>query len=199
MAALPISLDSKFSKVFKMFCKTVFLITLVTSCQRTTAQEEGPLSTYDIFYSAGVEAYSQERWFECMSFMQKALADYKEYTDTLVECRLQCNSDNVIAENSGTLVELSFLESAIKKSDCLRRCKELRLKNRPESIDESVKADFDSLKPYDYLQICAYKVQDICRFSHSYCIQMTHFTQVLCSRMCQNVVKPVSGFLITDV
>ena len=125
------------------------------------ALPEDPSMTYDVLYNAGTTAYMEERWFECSHNIFKALEDYRFHQDTLVGCRLKCAYE-APKSNITTSLEFKFLDLAIRKSNCIRRCKSARLQDRPEvEVLDSIKADFDDYKPYDFLQICAFKVSQI--------------------------------------
>ena len=137
--------------------RSTLLIALISlwSC---AALPEEPSVTYDMLYSAAVESYSVERWYECTQFLQRALDDYKFYHDTLTDCRLKCKRGHPMVALESQEFELDFFNAALKRSDCLRRCKEEKLPDRPEGIAEDVEREFEEHKPYDYLQICAFKV-----------------------------------------
>ena len=133
----------------------VIVVILIVNC---SALPEDPSVTYDMLYSAGVESYNSERWYECSAFMQRALDDYKFYHDTLTDCRLGCKQINPVANQPMSSIELEFFHASLKRSDCLRRCKEMKLPDRPEGVTEEINTEFEELKPYDYMQICAFKV-----------------------------------------
>ena len=54
---------------------------------------------------------------------------------------------------------MGYLEFGSNHSDCTKECKQQIFNWGPDHIeDEEVEGAFDKLEPYDYLQICAYKV-----------------------------------------
>ena len=168
MAAFPVLKTGTFNRALEMVLSVstyLFVLAAINSCVPQTSGE--PVVTFDVLYNAGIESYAQERWAECVDYMRKAIADHKTFQDNLIECRLMCesvskNSDKYLSYEDlamrDRLSELSFFEIALRRSDCIRRCKKEKLSGRPESVDQEIMAEFDKLKPYDYLQICAYQV-----------------------------------------
>jgi hypothetical protein len=123
--------------------------------------------TFDVLYNAGIESYVEERWSECADYMLKAIKDHKTFQENLIDCRLKCESDTGTIPNyldyddleaRRTEKELAFFELALTRSNCIRRCKKEKLSGRTDSIDAEIMAEFGKLQPYDYLQICSYKV-----------------------------------------
>ncbi|KAK2155798.1 hypothetical protein LSH36_231g04018 [Paralvinella palmiformis] len=167
MAAFPVLKTGTFNRALEMILSVstyLFVLAAINSCVPQTSGE--PVVTFDVLYNAGIESYAQERWAECVDYMRKAIADHKTFQDNLIECRLMCesvskNSDKYLSYEDlamrDRLSELSFFEIALRRSDCIRRCKKEKLSGRPESVDQEIMAEFDKLKPYDYLQICAYQ------------------------------------------
>ena len=128
---------------------------------------DDPHLTYDRLYNAGVEAYLKDRWFECATHIKRALDDYKYYTENLSDCRQLCKHHSSYDVRSVTFAELHFFDNAIRRSDCIRRCKKKRFGERPELEGTiEVRLEFEALKPYDYLQICAFKVKNLILFSN---------------------------------
>ena len=119
---------------------------------------EDPLITYDMLYTSGVEAYNSQRWYECGSFLLRALEDYKQYREELVTCRLKCRAESKTNINSTHHLDLAFFDLSLRRSNCLRRCKKAAFGPRPEVTSEKIESDFENLEPYNYLQLCAYKV-----------------------------------------
>lgn len=141
-----------------MLFKVCFLSLLVYFCSATKAD---PANTYDILYSQAVEAYLNEQWDECVTRMNEAIEDYHFYKDAVVGCRLECIKASFEKPLvSPQLEDMKLWEKMIKKTLCLLKCKKEILKNRAELVDRKVEADFDTLKPYDYLQLCYFKTND---------------------------------------
>lgn len=140
------------SQIFLVLC-------LFGAVYEVDSLPDDPHLTYDRLYNAGVEAYVKERWWECATHIKRALDDYKYYTENLSDCRQVCKHYNNYDVRSTAFAELHFFDNAIKRSDCIRRCKKKRFGDRPETEAViEVRLEFENLKPYDYLQICAFKV-----------------------------------------
>lgn len=115
--------------------------------------------TYESLYKSGVTAYSHDRWFECYDFITKSLQEYRTYNQVLVDCRNSCKL-NFTHVPQDTHPDLHFLNNILKQSYCVKQCKSSKLGTQTENfvVSDKVKEAFDALKPYDYLQICAFKV-----------------------------------------
>ena len=118
--------------------------------------------TYESLFEAGKEAYLQERWYECADHMSKALEDFRLFQNNLIACRQKCHKEITPNDSTQKHLDLTFFTSVVKKSDCLRRCKDEKIGNRPETVKEEIHEIFLNLEPYDYLQICGYKVNQWC-------------------------------------
>lgn len=158
-----------FNFSFKM--NILFLSALVSVMLSSCVQPlpDDARSTYDVLYTAGTEAYTQERWYECMSLMQKALQDFHHYHNNLADCRVRCQNSQKSHVDSTQHSELAFFETVLLRSNCLRRCKQKKLGARVESVvGEDIKNAFATFLPYDYLQICAYKVRRLFSAWHAF-------------------------------
>ena len=131
---------------------------MVLMITATGATKKDPTETYDMLHRSGVEAYNAGRWFECAKHMSAAIDDYKLYHTVLIDCRLKCQQESETDIDHNMFLELAFFDKQLKASDCLRRCKKEHLGSRPEVVNEKVEHDFKNLEPYNYLQLCAYKV-----------------------------------------
>lgn len=127
-----------------------------------SATKADPANSYDILYNQAVEAYLNENWEECVTQMNEAIEDYHFYWDAVVGCRLDCHKesfDNRLV--SPQLEDMRLWEKMIKQTLCLLKCKKGVLKNRAEIVDKKVQEQFQTLLPYDYLQLCYFKVRII--------------------------------------
>ena len=142
-----------------MLFKVCFLSLLAYFCSATKAD---PATSYDILYNQAVEAYLDESWDVCITRMNEAIEDYHFYKDAVVGCRLECLKESFEKPLvSPQLEDMKLWEKMIKKTLCLLKCKKSILKDRAEIIDHKVREDFETLRPYDYLQLCYYKVSEI--------------------------------------
>lgn len=145
-----------FFEKYRYFPKLLCILIVCGCCAATSAD---PSLSYDILYAKGVEAYLDEDWEQCITLMNEAIEDYHFYIDAQVGCRLSCrkqSSDKYVTPQN--LTDLRYWESMIKQTLCILKCKKNVLKNRAEVISRSVSHDFESFKPYDYLQLCYFKV-----------------------------------------
>ena len=161
MAVLPEV--NKIGKTFETMAKVQLLqILTISLCSLLVrSHPQDPLVTYDMLYESGIKSYTHERWSECVAYMQSALDDYKFYHDNLATCRINCQNIPSIKADNPQSVDIAFFKYALQNSDCIRRCKQRVFNGRPESVGKKVIDDFAKLKPYNYLQICAYKVNNI--------------------------------------
>lgn len=116
-------------------------------------------------YGVGIDAYLQNDYEGCVHHMETALQGYHEYYDTVVRCRRGCETDRL---NHKPLFEenpehLHFYEGVIAKTICLKRCLATQLTHVPKyfDMDEWHKTQFETRAPYEYLQLCYYRRQDV--------------------------------------
>jgi len=116
---------------------------------------------YDQMYESGIIAYDQQHWYECSSMMNRAISARRAYWDGVVECRSQCSFLHpfldIAPEN---LLDPLYVYGASQRSKCIEDCKRSMFGGQPDMpFDADLEEAFDSLMPYDYLQLCAYKVK----------------------------------------
>ena len=128
----------------------------------TCATKFDPTETYDILYDKAIEAYLDEDWDKCITFMNEAIEDYHFYVEAQINCRLNCQK---IAQNadpqpiaSPNMGDMAFWEKTVKQTLCLLKCKKGLLKNRAEIVSKDIARSFEYFRPYDYLQLCYFKV-----------------------------------------
>ncbi|XP_049783374.1 prolyl 3-hydroxylase 1-like [Schistocerca cancellata] len=131
----------------------ILLIHLIGSAGESDEQK-----TCDQYFKAGVEAYLEERWYDCVTNLEKALSEYRNYRQTIVNCRTSCDEK---ARSSPHIFEtdvedLHFYEEKIKKTLCLMKCKPNYFRDR-SYLSKEIEEEFENLKPYEYLQLCYYQ------------------------------------------
>ena len=138
-------------------CLLAFCLCLVVS------QEDEPHVTFDALYAAGKEAYGREEWFVCANRMDRAIQGYNDFVESLTRCRRGCREKyaGTGSVSYGAALEFAFFDTTLKRANCIAKCRRERV-NGPsrEHFTGDVAAAFESLKPYDYLQICAYRVRE---------------------------------------
>lgn len=145
----------KYSRFLEILC-------ILVVCNYSTATSADPSRSYDILYNKAVEAYLDENWEQCIASMNEAIEDYHFYNDAQIGCRLSCKKPSGEKEVTPQHVEdLRYWETMIKQTLCILKCKKKVLQGRAEIISRTVSQDFESYKPYDYLQLCYFKVHTI--------------------------------------
>ena len=148
--------------------KCVTLMTLhFVSCMANAnpdAVPSGILLPYQTLYVSGVEAYMKQRWKECVTLVSKAITDHRSYRDQLNTCRYSCKNAGHLKVDETNFLENIYLDAAQKQSVCIKNCTEKVFPNRRPYRDLSsklreVELHFQNLDPYDYLQMCAFKVR----------------------------------------
>lgn len=139
-----------------MLLKLCVFSLIVYFCSATSAD---PTKSYDILYNEAIEAYLDENWDQCVARMNEAIEDFHFYKDAVVGCRIECmraRSEKDLI--SPQLEDMKLWERMIKQTLCILKCKKRILRDRAEIVDKTVMESFDILKPYDYLQLCYFKV-----------------------------------------
>ena len=156
------------------------LAVLSSKCAQATKSD--PAQSYDILYDQAVEAYLEEDWDKCVRLMNEAIEDYHFYVDSQVGCRLNCQkivSVNAMGKqiSPNNLEDMKFFEKMVKQTLCLLKCKKNLLKNRAEIVSRQIMESFEYFRPYDYLQLCYFKVKiiyqqyDTCFLNHGLFLQ----------------------------
>ena len=57
--------------------------------------------TYNALYQEGRQAYTKERWFEAIDFLEKAIEDWHWYRDELAQCRIKCKKVSGLSGEGG--------------------------------------------------------------------------------------------------
>jgi len=144
----------KYSRFLEILC-------ILVVCNYSTATSADPSRSYDILYNKAVEAYLDENWEQCIASMNEAIEDYHFYNDAQIGCRLSCKKPSGEKQVTPQHVEdLRYWETMIKQTLCILKCKKKVLQGRAEIISRTVSQDFESYKPYDYLQLCYFKLND---------------------------------------
>ena len=118
---------------------------------------------FEQLYSEGKEAYLSNDFSGCVQRMEAALLDHKYYTEIITRCKLDCQTQiqtqSAVVEH---IQEMMPFEKLIQETLCLMKCKEGKIpQTRDEFASESTRADFEKKKPYDYLQLCYYKTDQL--------------------------------------
>lgn len=116
--------------------------------------------TYDQVYWKGKEAYSENRWSECVALFTRAIQLHKRHRRDEAACRLKCHLQ---ADNTELLIPEGpyvFFERAIWDTLCLTTCQKHPVATNRDvaATNRVIDQEFENLVPYDYLQMCYFKV-----------------------------------------
>jgi len=130
--------------------------------QKQSQKQPEKAKNFEDLYSKGKEAYLDNNYKDCVVKIESALKDFKFYTDTVSKCKLKCSRKSehfpTVLKNSP---EIEPFEKLIHETLCVMKCKQKILsKTRVENIKEKTRTDFETKKPYDYLQLCYYQTGD---------------------------------------
>ena len=114
-------------------------------------------------YTQGQDAYLENNFELCVNKMEAAVDDYKFYTKTITTCKLDCQiktrSQQYVVEH---ILEMMPFEKLIQETLCLMKCKEMNFpRSRDEFASESTRVDFETKKPFDYLQLCYFQIGEL--------------------------------------
>ncbi|XP_064634488.1 prolyl 3-hydroxylase 1-like isoform X2 [Lineus longissimus] len=163
------------SREFYLLSKTSFELIIVGLCAvfllpkclaSSRAPVQNPDITFETLYTEGKDAYYEERWAECVSFVLKSLEDYKFYRRNLAHCRLSCRAQTGSLvkkkrKDIGDNLDMLFFYGAVQNSDCNRRCHKKLFGRRREVTDQETLKAFETLEPYNYLQLCFFRLGNI--------------------------------------
>lgn len=117
-------------------------------------------ASIDLSYNKGVEAYSGERWTECIAQFEESLHLYNLYKTIIGNCRQTCNSQEYASKIKENIEDLKFYEKLFNTRDCLNTCQEKGFEhvNLNSDIDDSTLYNMQARKPYEYLHVCYFQM-----------------------------------------
>ena len=141
----------------------VVLIHLLISPVRGFGPKKEKNENFEELYKEGKEAYLANDFSGCVTLMEAALEDYKSYTELITSCKIDCHkqvqSQSSVIEH---IEEMMPFEKLVQETLCLMKCKEGKIpENRSEFASEESRAEFEAKKPYDYLQLCYFKTDQL--------------------------------------
>ncbi|XP_013772511.1 prolyl 3-hydroxylase 1-like [Limulus polyphemus] len=149
-----------------MSCVLLFFIFISSPVYSVSGSPKTEL-TYADYYEAGVEAYLDNRWKECINFLEKSLKEYSLHRSALVECRKSCRKKDFVLRSGvyhdrGTMF-MAFYEEIIKNALCIMKCyhRSNSLYVRSVAVAKETEQNFENKMPYDYLQLCYFKEEHI--------------------------------------
>ena len=117
--------------------------------------------TSDQLLYSGTNAYTLEKWQECVDTLEQAIVSYKEEQAKLLSCQTQCRES---IETYGLRSEwIDFTDSVLldqfyhllKLHQCTKQCK-AQLYGKHKSYSAATASVFESQTVYSYLQMCYY-------------------------------------------
>ena len=136
------------------------LVTLIFSSlvKTTDSTEEKQIDekNFEELYAVGTRSYLDNDWDNCIKYLEKSLEKYKSYQNSLVRCKRKCSDLGKRLKHSfeSDVEDLHFYEKMVKTTLCLlKSCEHLKL-----DIHKDVLKSFNERAPYEYLQLCYYKV-----------------------------------------
>lgn len=121
--------------------------------------------TSDQLLYSGTNAYTAERWQDCVDILEKAILVYKDEQDKLMSCYTQCQS-----ATTGTLQEepvnstdyalLNHFYYLFKQQQCSKQCR-AQLYGKHKSYSAATANVFEDRTVYNYLQMCYYHLGSV--------------------------------------
>lgn len=139
------------------------LVAFLIVSVRSENQEKNNTESCITLYEKGVESYLENDFYGCMVNFENAIDKYRLYTKKLTNCRISCKKEMDESTNfySYDIENLNFFEKALKNTLCIVKCK---LKDSslfgPYNINKETEKLFLDAKPYEYLHICYYQVNN---------------------------------------
>lgn len=133
----------------------------MASCEETDTGSEKSFLAYDFLYNEGVSLYLQEDWEGCVMNLELALKGWHWWNDNTASCRRNCTREAGGKELLSTHLNEDdrYFERILYNTLCLVKCKnDVFGAQRDRVVENSVTEDFKARKPYDYLQLCYYKL-----------------------------------------
>ena len=120
--------------------------------------------TVDNLYTSGVTAYNKDKWFDCFENMKNVIVLQTETRAKIAHCHLTCSKMHNDKLQSSILSDVMFFNLLLKTSTCSRHCFKFLNVSYQNLASNLIQTDFETKRPYNYLQFCAFKV---CCSSHS--------------------------------
>ncbi|ROT72577.1 Prolyl 3-hydroxylase 1 [Penaeus vannamei] len=137
------------------------VISLLCLWENVGTTPENPHLSYDFLYKEGIDKYTENNWEKCVENLEDALSDWHWWRENMAKCREDCHNET---GNTSLLSEKlqetdRFYEKTVRTTLCIVKCKKTVFGSRMDRVvDGNVEEDFDMRKPYDYLQLCYFKL-----------------------------------------
>ena len=118
-----------------------------------------PHSTFKQLYQAAVSAYYGKQFDNCLTLFNASLNKYHRYKRLLNSCAFKCHQKSLLKADETIFLAPFMVNLVNTQYSCLHLCKEQLF---PMYSDNLQIADtvvrFESFEPYDFMQLCAFKV-----------------------------------------
>ncbi|XP_026493770.2 cartilage-associated protein-like [Vanessa tameamea] len=140
--------------MFKKLAKFIIFISIIVNCGCLK------FSSLDTVYKKAVDAFSKERWSECILQFEGSLHLYKVYKTININCRLKCKSENHNSQFTGNIEDLKIFEYFLTLKDCLSQCQqeEFESVHMYNNVSDAILTNMQSKKPYEYLHLCYFEM-----------------------------------------
>lgn len=130
-------------------------------------QQQLPKTFID-HYNDGLRSYMVNDWETCAYAFEAAIDGYRDYQNVVTSCRIECTDADERRQRAGNYFDtdlvgghLHFYESAVRRTLCERHCTRTFFGNAMFNgfhMDRESAHVFAARKPYEYLQLCYYRV-----------------------------------------
>ncbi|CAD5218624.1 unnamed protein product [Bursaphelenchus okinawaensis] len=143
----------------RMTWSTLSWFVLITAFSSISATPEDPTLTFEALYKYGKNEYTSGNWNDCVGFMRRAIEDFNYYRDETLWCRQKCA---MVVESTDDKLDLARMYNTAQMALCLLRCREDKFtERRPPLQNYQIYDEFMNRKPYHYMQLCYYKLNDL--------------------------------------
>lgn len=160
-----------FSKLGKMWKRRLLVATLCLLWVGARPQYErysfrsfprDELMPLESAYRYGLDQYSNENWPESVSYLEMSLRLYRLLRDSEAFCHLNCSSIRMEEEKEADrfegFPELRYFGNMLRRTQCLKRCKQGLPAFRQSQPSREVLEEFQRRDPYKFLQFAYFKV-----------------------------------------
>ena len=146
------------SKILAAIVLAQNLSYLVLSSDVVSLKDKSKLEAknFEELYAIGTRSYLDNDWDNCIKYIEKSLEKYKDYQNKMTRCKIKCSDlgERLNPSFEENIEDLHFYEKMVKTTLCLlKSCEHLK-----HDIHKDVLKSFDERRPYEYVQLCYYKV-----------------------------------------
>ena len=135
----------------QMFLQSAPILLLLLHAISSESQQD-----YELSYDLMTNAYNDEDWENCVNHGLAAVTQFKSFIQNVVGCRASCKQDPLHKLQRKLADPLIYnYGDSLREVTCIRRCHPINVAN------EELQHNFIMREPYDYIQLCYYKVSTI--------------------------------------